>query len=425
MLIGPIGPEGRGTSARDGLRLPLILVGLGICALPILAPNLAGNATPADGLIALAILGVLLWAGTTRQPLALPYGLGVGVMAIAGLVASLAGAFPLLGLVAVLQDLFLLVWCAAVANVARRPGAIEVLTRTWVVSSLLWATAFIVATTGTTVSAGSDAVRAGFVFGEQNGAGLYFVLSLFVLLAVRRPRRRSLRVAAILLLLLATVYTGSLGALSGLLLGLAVATVGGVLSRRGTVPALAVGVALLLAAGSLTLLANRDSLVTAAHDSSNSLVRNSIGRGSQSSSERKTLSEETLRLWRTSGALGLGPGATKDVLMAQQAPYPKEAHDDWVAAVIERGLLGGLGLLLLVGEVVLHASRAWDPLRLLAGFRVVMPAPAFLVGALGCVLVFSFTHEVLHDRTAWTLFALVAAVALWGRAKPLPQGGSA
>jgi O-antigen ligase len=111
--------------------------------------------------------------------------------------------------------------------------------------------------------------------------------------------------------------------------------------------------------------------------------------------------------------------------MAQQAPYPKEAHDDWVAAVIERGALGGLGLLLLVGEILIRASRAWDPLRLLLGLRMVMPAPAYLVGALGCVLVFSFTHEVLHDRTAWTLFAFVAAVALWGRPKPLPQGGSA
>ena len=165
--------------------------------------------------------------------------------------------------------------------------------------------------------------------------------------------------------------------------------------------------------------------MTAAHDSSNALVRNSIGRGNQSCSERQTLSEETLHLWRTSGALGLGPGATKDVLMAQQAPYPKEAHDDWVAAVIERGVLGGLGLLLLVGEILIRASRAWDPLRLLLGLRMVMPAPAYLVGALGCVLVFSFTHEVLHDRTAWTLFAFVAAVALWGRPKPLPQGGSA
>jgi O-antigen ligase len=112
------------------------------------------------------------------------------------------------------------------------------------------------------------------------------------------------------------------------------------------------------------------------------------------------------------------------VLQAEQASYPNEAHDDWVAALIERGLLGVLGLLLLVAELVTRASRSWDPARLLVGLRVALPSSAYLVGGLGCVLVFSTTHEVLHDRTAWTLFALVAAVSLWGRPQQLPQGGS-
>jgi O-antigen ligase len=424
-MIAPILPAGPRTYGGEQQRLALTAAGLGICALPVLLPNAPGNITPADAAILVGVLAVLMWAGTTRQRTALPYGLGVGLLAIAGLVASLVGAHPAIGLVSVGQDLYLLVWCAAVANVARGPGAVQVLARTWTVSATAWAAAFVIATTGTAVSAGPQAIRAGFTFGDQNGAGLYFILSLFVVIASGRPRRRWLRSAVVALLLLATLYTGSLGAFSGLLLGLSIAMVLTVRSRRGALPAIALALSMVLAAASLTLLAERDNLVSAANASSNALVRNSIGRGDQSSSERQTLSAETLHLWQSSDLLGLGPASTKDVLQAQQAPYPKEAHDDWVAALIERGLLGALGLLLLFAEIVMRASRSWDPARLLVGMRTALPSPAYLVGGLGCVLVFSTTHEVLHDRTSWTLFALVAAVSLWGRPEQQPQGGSA
>ena len=42
-----------------------------------------------------------------------------------------------------------------------------------------------------------------------------------------------------------------------------------------------------------------------------------------------------------------------------------------------------------------------------------MPAPEFLVGALATLAVYSFTHQVLHDRNAWTLLGLLAAFSLW------------
>jgi O-antigen ligase len=110
--------------------------------------------------------------------------------------------------------------------------------------------------------------------------------------------------------------------------------------------------------------------------------------------------------------------ATKSVLRAELAPYPKEAHDDWTAALVERGVLGVAGLLLLAGEIVLRASRVGSPRRLGPGLAAALPAPGYLIGALATLAIYSFTHEILHDRTAWTLLGVLAAFSLWGRHRP-------
>ena len=40
------------------------------------------------------------------------------------------------------------------------------------------------------------------------------------------------------------------------------------------------------------------------------------------------------------------------------------------------------------------------------------------------VAVYSLTHEVLHERPLWTLFGVVAAFGLWGKANRWSLGGS-
>jgi O-antigen ligase len=122
--------------------------------------------------------------------------------------------------------------------------------------------------------------------------------------------------------------------------------------------------------------------------------------------------------------LGRGPVSTEYTLTKQQAAYPKEAHNDWIAAMLERGVLGFTGLLLLVLEILLLALAIWNPKRLLPGYRAALPAPAYLVGALVLAAMYSLTHEVLHERTLWTLLGLLAAFGLWGRPVRWSWGGS-
>jgi O-antigen ligase len=220
------------------------------------------------------------------------------------------------------------------------------------------------------------------------------------------------RSVVLVLLFLDTLMTGSLGALSGLALGIAAALVVGVASKRGPAPAVALLLAIAMGVSSGVLIAERYQIMTAAHKSHNSLLKNSLGREAQSSGERRNLTIETTELAGSTPLFGRGPSSTESVLRAEQAPYVKQAHDDWIAAYIERGVLGVLALLLLVAAIAHYAWRAMRARAPDGAAERGLPAPQYLIGGLALVLVFSFTHEVLHDRVAWTLFGLLAGIQL-------------
>jgi O-antigen ligase len=408
-------------AAQD--RFALGTARLAICGLPVLLPNGPANLTPVDLLIMPAVGSTLLWSAYTHERLTVPYRLGVGAMVSAGLVSGLLGRWPGLALLSIVQDIFLLAWAASLATLLRGAAEVAVLLRTWVWSSAAWGVAFVVTTTRSAVTAGPDASRVSFTFGDENAAGLYFVLSLLIMLATGRPRSRGARMIIGAVLLLATLYTGSLGAISGVLLAAACGVVLGVGDRRGLAAGVAVAASLLLATASVTVLVQRSDLVQAAHNSPHALIRNSLGREAQSSSERAVLRGESVQLWRASDVFGAGPASTKDLLEAEQAPYAKEAHNDWLATLIERGLLGAIGLLLLSFELALRGHRIWARSRLDDALSEVLVRPAYLTGGLACVLAFSVTHEVLHDRTVWCLFGIVAAAAFVTRQPHRATGG--
>ena len=92
----------------------------------------------------------------------------------------------------------------------------------------------------------------------------------------------------------------------------------------------------------------------------------------------------------------------------------KEAHDDYLATLVERGVLGFVGLLLLIGTIIIRASNI-DPRQMSAEFRRVVPSTAPLIGALVAMAVSAFTHEVLHYRHFWTLLGILAALYLFAR----------
>jgi len=406
---------------HDGVAVKALAVGIG--GLPILRPTVGGNLGPADAAMMLCGACILVWAGSTRQVLRGAYLLPSVLTMLAGMVAGLAGAAPAAALLAVAQDFYLLLWALACLNVARTADAAASVARSWCYAAFGWSVTLFLVVGRTALTATTGDTRLAFT-SDTNGAGLYFVLSIFVMIAARRPRRRLWRWTAITFLLADTVLTGSLGALSGLLAGLATAIMMGVAARRGPAPALALALALGLTAGSATLYVQRYRVIEAAHASGNAVLRNSLGRGLQTSTERQALTRETLGLVTSAGPAGYGPNTTEQLLRTDQAPYPKQAHNDWIAALVERGVLGFAGMALLAFEVVRRTAQVRDATLLTPAHAEAFPAVQYLAGGAVTVAIFSLTHEVLHDRTAWTLLGLIAALAVFGRPARQPGGGT-
>lgn len=375
-------------------------------------PSGPGNSSLVDVFTFLSILMVGLWAASGAVRLRVPYALGAGLMILGGALAGLVSLFPAQALLALVQDVVLLAWCTTVLAVARRPGGLGLLARAWVYSAIVCAAVLAVAhladieaITGVVSREGN---RVMFTFGDPNYAAAYWVISIFVMYATGVPRRRTWQVVAYLLLLWAVLLSESNGAWVELALGWLLVLA--VSAHRRLNPVGATAVVLLAATAAASALMVLPSIQAAARTSGQPLLMNSIGRSSSSSAQRSVLVAEALELYQRGSTLGTGPASTLPLLKAEGYPYAKEAHNDTLAALVERGPFGLLGLLLLVSSA---AHRAGIVLRAppRAGRSGVLPRPVGLVAGLLAIGAASMYYEVLHFRFVWGLLAFVAATA--------------
>ncbi len=412
-----------------------VLMMAGIWSVPLLRPAGPGNTGPVDLVLAVAVLAAMLWVATHRHLVRFPYALPVGISIFAGTLAStvaFAGGYVSVGggLLATTQDVFVLAWGLAIVNVAREAGMLRAITRAWAISVTVWAAVMILGVFGH-ISALSgetarDGVRAAFTLGDPNLAADYFICSLFVLRAAQYPRRWFLRWACCAVILTAVALTGS----NGGVLVLIIATISGAIfrlaRRRGGAVAVAVAAAVVLLAAVLVPTVNLSGIALKAQ-ASVPLLRDSIGRTAESSGSRSTILSETEQLYFSSDSLlGIGPGATKEAFQQHQYAYVKMAHDDYTAAVVERGLAGGVALICLLLMVATRCRRiASRPLR--PAYAAIVPRPELLGAAAIAVLMSGMFYQVLHFRHVWALFGVIAALDMWGRtdrdgSRPVPPG---
>jgi len=406
---------GRGLA---GERLAVVSSAIAVAFLPLAVPTGPGNTAPIDALVAVAFGACLLWAGTVGFRWRFPYVVPLAMILFGGALSGLVGSVPQAAIIALVQDVVLIVWCWTVANISHSAGNLRILLGTWAYSGIAWAIiAFVGLATGSTLLTGQierQGSRVQITLADPSYAANYFFISIMIIWATRRPTHRAVRFAAYALLVAALATTGSNSGIVALTVGTVLATAGGIYRRYGVVPAVSAFAFVVLGGYVLASTVSLASIQATAHESRWSFVREGIGRSPQSAGQRESLLRESIQLYERGSPLGEGPVSTKPRLAREMAPLVKEAHDDYLAALIERGPIGFVGVLLLVSSLALRGllvTRA----RLARDFAAIVVRPNALIGALAGTLVAGFVYELLHVRHVWGLFAIVAALSIWGR----------
>jgi O-Antigen ligase len=407
--VGGPGPR-RGSVERTAM----LMLTAAFIFQPILHPSGPGNSSPVDILTLASIATAAIWATSGHHKIRAPYLIPVALMVAAGAASGLVGSLPNLALVTLAVDVLLFAWCTTVVNVLSSPRAMRWALAAWSWSGIFWAGVVIVAWLGhITALEGLQAAegnRVLFTFGDPNYASTYWDATIFVVYAARTPSTRWMRIIGYIMLAWALALTESNGGALALGVGIFFLLLVKSYRKRGWIGSAATAIAICLGVGIFFTAIPLNSIRQWAASSNQALLVNSIGRSAQSSAERGELITETRQLYEQSdGIVGLGPASTKPLLTTQLYPYANEAHDDYLAALVERGPVGLLGLLLLVGSAI---SRAAPIVRrpLSARYAAVVPVPAGLVAALLTLSVNSFYEEILHFRFLWALLGIVAVL---------------
>lgn len=405
-------------AGRSRSRLAVGSAAVVIAALPLVVPQGPANTSLTDVLVVIAIGAALLWASATSHRLRFPYGFALAFFITGGALGAMAGPVPGKGILALSQDLLLLGLCWMLANIASSPDRLRMLLQTWAYSSIVWALilfgGLLAHSSAVAGQTARNAGRAALTFHDPNVAANYYVVSMMIICATQRPRRRRARLLAYGLLAAAVFTTGSNSGAVSLIVAVTITSLIALYRRSGAAAAVVAFAFVALSAFVISANVSLKNIEAKAHDSRYTFLREGIGRGDKSVSQRETLVHESAHLYETGGLLGQGPVSTKTRLESEMAPFVKEAHNDYFAALTERGPIGLFGLFLLVGSVVL---RGWGVAssRLRAGLDEVLVRPGAIVGAVAATLVASGVYELLHVRHVWALFALVAAMSVWGK----------
>jgi hypothetical protein len=401
---------------RQGERLAVLTTAVAVGLIPLAIPAGPANAAPIDVFMVVAIASCLFWAGSTGHKWRFPYAFAVALFLAGGALGGLVGPVPGTGAIALAQDVWLLAWCWAVVNIAKSPSNLKTLLTTWAYSSIVWAIVpFVGLAIGSAALTGRTANQGGRIqitLADPSYAANYLFISIMIMWAIGRPRHRVFRYGAYALLLTVIAMTGSNSGVVAVIVGTVVAATLGIYRRSGIMPATTALAFIVLAGYFASTQISLTTIENNAHDSRYAFVRNGIGRGT-SFEQRGQLLQESISLYRTGNPLGEGPVSTKPRLHKEMAPFEKEAHDDYVASLIERGVLGFLGLVLLV-VILLRRTLFSATGNLTEGFAKVVIRPNALAGAVAGTLVAGTVYELLHVRHVWTLFGLVTALAIWG-----------
>lgn len=394
--------------------------GRGIASLPMLMPFGLPPGPGNTGLPDLALIGVtavaMLWAGTRRLPVRWPFLIPTLLTIIAGGIAAIVNDAGALTLV---KDLFVLLWAVSLANLGRDPSLLRVALRAFVAIGTCYALVMITGfVLGLDALSGKqvDGERAMFTFGDANYASNWFICIFFIARATRYPGTAWRRWAVCGILLTAELLTGSNGGLLALIIAILLGHLFRLVREGRAHHAIAVGAfAAFVGGAGVTVVTqvNIQPLLDQASQTS-PILRDSIGRTTgESTNSRSTVLATTLQMIEEqTHPWGIGPGQTEKEMLVRQETYVREAHNDYVASVLERGFLGGVALIVLVFVLLLKCVRIARRNALTGEYARLVPRPELFGALIAVFLISGLFYETLHYRHGWAVFGLIAALDL-------------
>jgi O-antigen ligase len=403
----------------DGWWIYLVLI---VCLIPVVVPSGPARLAFVDGVIVLGLAAFAVSILMRRQAVRVPFMAPVLLISVGSLAAVVNAESPGAAFLTMAQDAYLFLWFIMLVHLLRDRD-LTALQVTWIVVANIIAVVgiVIVLTQGHLTLADiikPKGKRAYGTFYDPNMFAGYLVMSLFFVLSMGRRLPFLARWGSILVLSLCMVATKSNGAMLSLVVGLGAWLLVRARTRRIPPAALAAIALLVVSLGLFALWLNAGVGVGSSQLSA--LQSGSfLARSSHSAAGRFTIWRNLQETYAKS-PLGIGPGNSRWLTLSIEdrlrpnSLQAKEAHNDYLAYAIERGPLGLLGLLALLGSAfgkLMAASRRREDESGGAGTPDTMgPLVAAAAGALAASVTHALTIEVLHFRHFWLLMAVICAI---------------
>lgn len=381
-----------------------------LCLLPIEHWRFPLNLKPADLALVLLTSYGLLKAWHTHQRLDFPLLLPMCLILFSSSVATLVGFARLESIIAIAQEIYIFVWFVALANVLKAFPLSDLgrLMKIWSVIACLESVTTLMGMLRVGPSmfyerptfdydqVTTEFIRAVGTYDNSNAVAVYLSVSFFVLLATSWPMW--LRSVLGVWLFAGMFGTGSNGAL--------ITTFGGLVLLVGVYPALqnrrdiklliaVIGIGVGIVAAVLLILSLLPSLLSGfGFNTSSPLLFQTLGRFSHSLTSRVDILAWAWEAYRRH-PWGTGPNT-----------FASGLHNDYAAFLFERGPVGLIGWLWMIGATLLTSLRAANQLvNKHQRWQVLLLGAGFLACAVN-----AFSHEISHMRQVWILMAFLFAL---------------
>jgi O-antigen ligase len=310
------------------------------------------------------------------------------VILIASMISMINSEDPALSLVTLTQELYLYVFFIVVSNVIQTERHMRLLAGAAFLSAAAFSVPLILELLADFTG------RAEGYFTDDNGAAGYLGALAFLVYYPFDKSRRLLKPAFLGLILLAVFATKSISGALSFLLGTVAVFVGywfytdAVTRKRIFIGAIA----------AVLLLIPLYRVAASQHNFLDRLEGSEEGREGIWSAGLETFAHNPL-------GIGIGPARFKEVVIVPGWSHRKELHSDYLASLVERGILGFIGLLMILFSIGKSLSRCLKRHTSQGELLWILG----LCGMFVFTLVDAVSHETLHNRHVWLIYAMIVA----------------